>query len=113
MNKEQIGLFVRNERKKQKLSQVQLAEKAGLSRYQQVLEIEKAQFNYGVDGLIMVLNALKIPFPLVNDSEVIITKDSKELFDFTNVESAKEPKLDKPIKSSKKVTPIFKRQKQK
>lgn len=126
MTKEQIGSFVLNERKKQGLSQKALAEKAGFSRYQQILEIEKNQFDYGVDVLIKVLNALGRVLVIndptwetrvnaeVNEPDV---QTSATIFDFSKAEPAKEEEAPAPVtkkkQAAKKPTAIFKRSVQK
>jgi transcriptional regulator with XRE-family HTH domain len=110
MTKEQIGSFVLDERKKQKLSQQALADKADFSRYQQILEIEKGSFDYGVDKLISVMNALNVTlvftgtgqdvlkYPLTTDDMVPI------LFDFSKAQPAKEEDdSDKPVEKKKQV----------
>lgn len=58
MNKKEIGLFIKNERKKQGLSQKDLAVKANLDWYQNILDIEKGETDYGVGRLIKVAEAL-------------------------------------------------------
>jgi transcriptional regulator with XRE-family HTH domain len=87
MNKQDIGLFIKTERTKQELSQKALAEKAGLTRYQQIIEIESCSVNYGVDSLIKVLNALGyVPrFKLIDNKEPVAM-----LYDFSKIESAVE-----------------------
>lgn len=115
MNKEQIGSFVLNERKAQGLSQKALAEKAGLTRYQQILEIEKNQFDYGIEVLIKVLNALGVTIVLNGSGQSVQRAEPKPspTFDFSKAEAAKEDDditESKPKKeSSKKPTAIFKR----
>ena len=107
MTKEEIGAFILNERKKQKLSQKTLAEKAGLSRWQQVLEIEKCQFNFSIESLIKIVKALGLKVVIhnvdLNDGWKSIPDDvispvqpepnataSFVIFDFSKTESAKE-----------------------
>lgn len=74
MNKEQIGAFIKAERNKLGLSQKQFAKKAGITRYQQILEIEKAQFDYGINNLINLLNTLGYII------EIILPEDSRKTF---------------------------------
>lgn len=118
MNKEQIGSFILDQRKQQKLSQKQLAERAGFTRYQQVLEIEKGQFDYGINVLTKVIKALGyelsfvpidkvIPFRLVCNRGLDVAPAA---FDFLNVEAAKEEEPPKKINGHKTK---FKRQKAK
>lgn len=103
MNTEQIGSFVLDERRKQKLSQKALAEKAGLSRYQQILEIEKAQFDYGTEVLIKVITALGYKLAFVNPTweqpsnegettevDEPIVPVSNGVFDFSKAKAATE-----------------------
>lgn len=106
MDKQQIGSFVLTERKKQKLSQKDLAEKAGFSRYQQILEIEKAQFDYGVEVLSKVMKGLGLEIRFVppdqSESSPSPPPDTG-FFDFRKVEPAKEEILvSKKIKLRKK-----------
>lgn len=119
MNKEQIGSFIMGERKKQGLSQKALAAKAGMSRYQQIIEIEKCQYDYSVVALIKVLTALGFdltfvqPDQSVPPAEPVIIVDS---FDFSKVEAAKEEKPEAPVRIPiyiKKVTTPFKHNKNK
>jgi len=149
MNKQEIGAFILNERKNQKLSQKALAEKAGIGRWQQVLEIEKAQFNYSVDSLLKVANALGLNIVVLSNNHVEVKDGWKSIpdefgpnpyfesktevtpdnarpdviiqimpkpykssgtFDFSKIESAKEPD-EKPITKQKKVITDFKRKK--
>lgn len=122
MNKEQIGSFILDERKRQGLSQKALAEKAGLTRYQQILEIEKNQFDYGVEVLIKVLNALGRILAIVDPTwearvnaeatDPPIVQNPTTIFDFSKAESAKEEE-EQPIEKKKQIgsksTAIFKR----
>ncbi len=94
MNKQEIGNAILTERKKQKLSQKALAEKIGLTRYQSILEIENGTFNYGIDVLIKVINALGIILNLIipfsEETEESNATTSFKVFDFSKVEIAKE-----------------------
>lgn len=67
MTKQDIGNRVRQSRQAQGFTQKELAAKAGLSRYQHIIEIENAQYNYGIDTLLKVLEALDIT--LCDDAE--------------------------------------------
>lgn len=94
MNKVEIGQFIRLNRQLQKLSQQGLAEKAGLTRRQQIIEMESASTDYGINVLIKVVSALGY--------RVLITQHLPEksaeeqpiaAFDFSKVEPAiEEPK---------------------
>ena len=117
MTKEEIGLFVLKERKKQKLSQKGLADKADLARYQQIMEIETASVNYGIDVLIKVVNALNFEI-IINDPgwEERVNKevnDTVSLFDFSKVESIKPEPEEKVVgKLKNKIVSLpFKRKK--
>jgi transcriptional regulator with XRE-family HTH domain len=57
MNKENIGSFIREKRIEQKLSQYDLADKAGVG-YRRILEMEKDRKNYSIEVLISVINVL-------------------------------------------------------
>jgi transcriptional regulator with XRE-family HTH domain len=123
MTKEQIGSFVKDERKRQKLSQQALADKAGFPRYQQILEIEKAQFDYGIDVLIKVMNGLGLEIRFLQPGQfvtvpldtVVTSEDKPLLFDFKKTKAAtEEDNPDKPVKTHKKVKKVdlpFKRSK--
>jgi transcriptional regulator with XRE-family HTH domain len=109
MNKEQIGSFIYNERKKQQLSQKALAEKAGITRYQQIIEIEKAQYDYGIDVLIKVTRALGFGVSLNPPlNEVRLVCNNGMNFDFSKVESAKEESSVHKKKAFTKREPIKK-----
>jgi len=95
VDKVQVGNFIRDNRKLQGLSQQGLAEKAGLTRRQQIIEMENAQYDYGIDVLIKVINALGFKLatgPLGED----VPADYP--FDFAKVESAREEAPEKPAK---------------
>ncbi len=111
MNKEQIGSFILEERKRQNLSQQQLAEKAGFNRRQQITEIEKSQFDYGIEVLIKVLNALGYK-PAFEQIESVTTKTITNVtstfnFDFSKAEPAQDEET--KIIKKEKVTQPFKR----
>lgn len=53
-----LGDGIRLERLRQKLSQQELAEKAGIAQYQQVGRIERAEINTSVVTLFAILKAL-------------------------------------------------------
>jgi len=102
MNKQQIGLAIQAERKKQKLSQTTLATKAGITRYQQIIEIEKAQYDYGIDVLLKVTGALGLNVVL-NETKAN-AKVANIVFDFSKVKAAiaeKETIKHKPKKRKK------------
>jgi transcriptional regulator with XRE-family HTH domain len=115
MTKEQIGSFVLDERKRQGLSQKALAAKVGLTRYQQILEIEKNQFDYGVDVLIKVLNALGVTIALNGTSQSVQKEQpasAPTIFDFSKAQPAKEEEqqvVDKKSQPKKTPTAVFKR----
>lgn len=125
MTKQEIGLFVLKERNDQKLSQQQLADKAGLNRRQQIMEIETNAVDYGVEVLVKVLKALGYILVPLNpgspgdlkpvDTELFYKEPTQVLFDFSKVESIKpEPIEEKVGKLTKKTVSLpFKRKKQK
>lgn len=117
MTKLEIGTFVLNERKKQSLSQKKLAEKVGIKRYQQILEIEKGQFDFGVDILIRVINALGYKLAFIEPSKeqpIIVSSDTPTgMFNFKDAKSATEDdnpdfKTSKKNQTRNKPTAIFK-----
>lgn len=93
MNKVEIGEFIRLNRRLQKLSQQQLAEKAGLTRRQQIIEMESASTDYGIDVLIKVVVALGYGLLVTQylPEKKIDEIPSTESFDFSKVEPATEP----------------------
>lgn len=86
MTKEEIGQLIKRERLDQKLSQKKLAELAGLKRYQQIMEIENSEHDYGFDALWKVLQALGIT--IILNSQKANEDASLNVYDFSKVESA-------------------------
>lgn len=105
MNKKQIGNFIKEQREAQGFSQVQLAARMKVRR-QALIEVEKSQSNYGIDTLLDILNALgmKMAFPpdcLIKDTQGNIIErrfSTNGVFDFSKIESAVNPDLEKPTK---------------
>ncbi len=86
MTKQQIGELVKHERILRNLTQKELAAKAGLSRYQAILEIENASKNYQIENLLCVLSVLKVQvLPEYIEEDKPITG----IIDFGKVKSAK------------------------
>ena len=56
MTKQELGEFVRDQRKARGLTQKELADKLSIRR-QAILEIENAQWNYGIDILLQILDS--------------------------------------------------------
>lgn len=77
MNRQEIGKLIKQEREGQQLRQRDLAEAAQVRR-QAILEIENADFSYGIDRLLQVLDALGLEIKIV---------PNKNVFDFRNVKS--------------------------
>ena len=100
MTREEIGQFILAARKRQKLSQKELAKRAGITRYQQILEIEKAQFEYSFTMLNKVITGLGLEV-VINDPtwekrvNAEVNDPPKKLnghrvYDFSKVNSLKE-----------------------
>jgi transcriptional regulator with XRE-family HTH domain len=88
MTKQEIVSFIKEERKKQKLSQKELAYKADIKRYQQILEIEQGIVDVGIATFIKVVRALGYELLITNPYDKIPV-DTGPLFivDFSKVES--------------------------
>lgn len=59
MNRTEIGEFIKQKRLESQLSQAALAKLAGVRR-QSILEIENSQYDFRVDTLLKILNALDL-----------------------------------------------------
>jgi transcriptional regulator with XRE-family HTH domain len=81
MTREEIGLIILAARKRQGLSQKELAKKCGISRYQQILEIEKAQFDYSISMLIKIVSGLGLELRL---HDPVAIEEPKKLNGHTN-----------------------------
>jgi transcriptional regulator with XRE-family HTH domain len=90
MNKTNIGSFIREKRIEQKLSQYDLADRAGVG-YRRILEMEKDRKNYSIEVLISVINVLGYDLSFVERSiKVKEPEYSTSIFNFQNVLPAKE-----------------------
>lgn len=85
MDKNDIGVFLNKTRVEKNMSQQALAELAGFTRRQQILEIEQAKTEYGITALVKTLEALGYVLSIVP----IATKDTKQEFNFSKTKSAK------------------------
>lgn len=88
MDKNDIGAFLNNIRVEKNLSQQQLAELAGFTRRQQIMEIEQAKTEYGVTVLVKTLEALGYVLSIIP----IVTKETaitKQEFDFIKTKPSK------------------------
>jgi transcriptional regulator with XRE-family HTH domain len=94
MNKTNIGSFIREKRIEQKLSQYDLADKAGVG-YRRILEMEKDRKNYSVDVLISVINVLGYDLSFVSRDGKDVKWQQKDdiystnIFNFNKVLAAK------------------------
>lgn len=79
MTREEIGFFVKDQRVIKGLTQQQLADKAGCRR-QAVLEVENNLRNFGIDTLLLLLNALETNLP---------STINKKIFNFSQIKSIK------------------------
>jgi transcriptional regulator with XRE-family HTH domain len=109
MTKKEIGEFIRLNRQAQKLSQQQLAEKAGITRRQQIIEMESSSTDYGIDVLIKVVTALGFSVRINVPTQLEWSEKEKQLpsqsepFDFSKIEAATEEPTKKPNLKIKKV----------
>lgn len=101
MDKVEIGTFLNNIRIEKNLSQQQMADLAGFTRRQQIMEIEQAKTDYGITTFLKALEALGLtlsiqPITLKEVQKVGRVKRNDPtpqvttLFDFSKVKSAKE-----------------------
>lgn len=93
MEKSEFGKFIKDERTKQKLSQSALAERAGISRRQAIMEVENDLADYSSSVLIKLIDALGYKLQPVKDVPEYVFPHTLEegyqtSFDFRKVESA-------------------------
>lgn len=85
MDKNDIGVFLNKIRVEKDMSQAQLAELAGFTRRQQIMEIEQAKTEYGITTLVKTLEALGYSLSIVP----IPTKAIQKEFNFPKTKAAK------------------------
>ncbi|MGE0628552.1 MAG: helix-turn-helix domain-containing protein [Hyphomicrobiaceae bacterium] len=88
-----IGVFIRDQRKKQKLDQAELADKVGVNR-RWILEVERGKPRAEIGLVLKTLGALGLTVSIEGDSAGSgRTRDEIETFDIDSVvEQAKRPK---------------------
>lgn len=87
MNKKQIGELIAAERARQQLTQQQVADKAGIRR-QSIIEVEQDQYNYRVDRLMEILDALGLDLIIAKKDSTMATAvvtDDNDMFLFRGV----------------------------
>lgn len=78
MNKREIGLFVRDNRESQNLTQEQLGELSGVKRHA-IMDVEKGLSNFSVETMLKLLQGLGFNIKFTSDLAT---------FDFKTVKSA-------------------------
>ncbi len=61
----EIGSYVKEQRELNNLTQKELADKIGMRR-QTIIDIEQAQVNYGIVGLLAILEVLGTPLSFIS-----------------------------------------------
>jgi transcriptional regulator with XRE-family HTH domain len=105
MTRKQLGEFVKQQRILQNMTQQELADKAGFSRRQVVVEIENDQCDYGISVILKVLDALGFVLMPTISPRQIPKLNVSTLLDFSKIEVAREE--DDPRLQEKKKKRIF------
>lgn len=93
MDKIDIGVLLNKARIGKNLSQQEMADLAGFSRRQQVMELEQAKADYGISTFLKALEALDLTLSIVS-----IPK--KQTYDFSKTKSAKKGDPEEKVKYS-------------
>jgi len=89
MTKEQLGVFIKQQRMLQNITQAELAERLGCRR-QVIIEIEASQCDYGISVLIKVFEMLGFQLAPIAVMADIPKYSRPPLFNFASIKPAQE-----------------------